>query len=73
MISETDYGILVSNVVSENHHKHCRLCLKSIEENLVCFDDVVSLDVEYRIFQPLSEILRDLLRPEVRKVIIIKC
>lgn len=72
MVSEIDYSILVSNVISENRYKHCRLCLKSIEENLVCFDDAVSLDVEYHIFHPLSEILRDLFGPEVKSFILLK-
>lgn len=68
MVSEIDYSILVSNVISENRYKHCRLCLKSIEGSLVCFDDRVSLDVENHTFHPLSEILRDLFGLEVRNI-----
>lgn len=66
MVSETDYSILVSNVVSENRYKHCRLCLKGIEDNFVRFDDGVSLDMEYHLFHTLSDILRGLFGSEVR-------
>lgn len=72
MVSDTDYGILISNIIGESRHKHCRLCLKGIEENLVCFEDGVSLDVDYQIFHPLSVILRGLLGPEVRYFISVK-
>ncbi|XP_049882255.1 zinc finger protein 664-like [Pectinophora gossypiella] len=64
MINEADLNILVSNVVSENRYKHCRLCLKDLEENYVKIEDCVSCD-DQTVFQPLAEILCNLVGNEM--------
>ncbi|XP_022828543.1 zinc finger protein 664-like [Spodoptera litura] len=63
MIEESEINALVSNVLSENRYSHCRLCLKDIQDHYVRFQDSVSFDSTS--FQPLSEVLDDLLGDEV--------
>lgn len=65
MIEESEFNVLVSNVLSENRYSHCRLCLKDIQEHYVRFHDAVLLDSPTGTFQTLSELLFKLLGPEV--------
>ncbi|KAI5643515.1 zinc-finger double domain-containing protein [Phthorimaea operculella] len=65
MVNEADLNMLVSNVLSENHFKHCRLCLRDIQDaNFVRFEDCVCLE-ETMEFLPMVDIVRGLLNQEV--------
>ncbi|CAB3236630.1 unnamed protein product [Arctia plantaginis] len=70
MIEESELNILVSNVISENRYSHCRLCLKTIQDHYVRLQDCVSIDANRGYFQVLSEVLAELLGPEISEDIV---
>lgn len=77
MVKVSDLILLVSNIISEDNYKHCRLCLKSIVGNFMKFEDTVSLNSEENIFT-ISELMRNFLGEEVEKLlflvsVIFKC
>lgn len=67
MVEDINLNIVVSNILSEKRYSHCRLCLKIIKEHYVRLNDAVSLYPSSGIFQPLSEILTNLLDENVSR------
>lgn len=67
MVKDINLNIVVSNILSEKRYSHCRLCLKIIKEHYVRLNDAVSLYPSSGIFQPLSEILTNLLDESVSR------
>lgn len=65
MVEDINLNIVVSNILSEKRYSHCRLCLKIIKEHYVRLNDAVSLYPSSGTFQPLSEILTNLLDESV--------